>query len=212
MAANHLPPAMFRRSMRLSRFITWICTAFFAGIAAIYGAILLHSLVNGRVAQFSKVPTGKSYTWADSPVLMVLSTFGHAVLLALFVMLAVWTWRTLPTGLSRIHDGWAAMTQLQRAMLCNMALTSIATLAAMALGLPSGTMRRPTIGVIWLLWLSVCVQFPLWAIWLGEIRNDVERVVRRSDDPAGFWFRWITVTAWFAFTLCLATFVCWVVW
>ena len=143
-----------------------------------YGAAFLLSLLNGRIREFSKVPTGRAYTWVDSPGLFVVSAFGHAVLLAFLVMLAAWAWRTLPTALPRLQGSWVAMTQLQRALLCNMALISIATLAAMKMGLPAGPMRRPTIGVIWLLWLSACAQIPLWAFKVGEIHIDAGRVMR----------------------------------
>jgi hypothetical protein len=198
--------------MRLARLITWICTALLAGISALYGAIVLSLLLDGRMTEFSKVPTGRSYTWADSPGLVIVSTFGHAVLLVFLVMLTAWTWRTLPTALLRLRGVWGVMTDFQRAGLCSISLALISTFAAMTFGLPAGAMRRPAIALIWVIWLGACAQIPLWALKLGEIRTATGKVLRRAHGPADFWRRWVVVTAWCALILALATLVCWIEW
>lgn len=198
--------------MRFARLITWICTACLAGVAAVYGFAFIHMLWSGHIAEFSKVPTGRSHKWADEPALVIVSAIGHATLLVLLVMLPIWTWQTLPSALARLQCSFRLMTDDQRAKLGMISLTLIATFAALSVGLPAGKMRGPVIATIWLLWLGACAQLPLQALKLGEVRSSTGKVFRHSDDPRGFWRCWAKMTAWCAVTLGLATMVCWAKW
>ncbi|WP_431104153.1 hypothetical protein [Roseateles noduli] len=198
--------------MRLDRFFTWICTAVFAGTGVVYGVALLLLLVDGRMVEFSKLSTGRSYTWADSPGMLIVNTLAHATLLSVLFLLARIIWRTQPDVHARRRRPSHAMTGRQWAALSFMAFTLIATCVVAKLGLPTGAMRRPALLVIWLLWLGTCTLGPLWALMTGQIRTESERIVRRSDDPKDFWRRWIKIAACFALVLGIATMVCWSKW
>lgn len=170
------------------------------------------ALADGRMVEFGKFSAGRSHTWADAPGMLVAHALAHLALLSALVFLAMKAWKGLPAILWRLRGSSIAMTASQWAAMSCIALTAIATFIAVKFGLPAGTWRRPALVVIWLLWAGSCALLPLWGLVRGEFGTGIGRVVRRSHDPGGFWYRCITVTAWSVLMLVVASVVCWVGW
>ncbi len=199
-------------AMRRGRLLAWLWAAALAGLALVYALALLFSLADGLVVEFGKFSAGRSYTWADAPGMLVAHALAHLALVSAFVFLAVKACKRPTSNLPSLSDSPVAMKAPQWAAMSCIALTGVATFVAVKFGLPAGTWRRPAIAVIWLLWLGSCALLPLWGWIRGEFGTGFGRVVRRSHDPGGFWYRWITVTAWSVLMLVVASVVCWVEW
>ena len=197
---------------RRGRLLAWLLAAVLAGMALVYALALLLSLADGRVVEFGKFSAGRFHTWANSPEMLVVNTLAHLALVSALVFLAVKVWKRRPTHLPSLRDSPVAMTASQWAAMSFIAMTAVATFVAVKFGLPAGMWRRLAIAVIWLLWLASCALLPLWGWIRGEFGIGFGRTVRRSHDPGGFWYRWITVTAWSVLALGIASVVCWVEW
>ncbi|WP_416757947.1 hypothetical protein ACNI65_16170 [Roseateles sp. So40a] len=199
-------------AMRHGRLLAMLCAAALAGLALVYALALLMGLADGRMVEFGRFSAGRSYTWADAPGMVVAHALAHLALLSAIVFLAVRAWKRPPSNLPSLLDSPVAMTASQWAAMSCIALTAVATFIAVTFGLTAGMWRRPAIAVIWLLWAGSCALLPLWGWVRGKFGTGFGRVVRRSHDPGGFWYRWITVTAWSVLMLVVASVVCWVEW